>query len=51
MNLDETIDECIGLINDGVNMDEIFEYIEDTTDLDPSMVINEIYKREIIGGK
>ena len=51
MNLDEIIDECTGLINDEVSMDEIFEYIKDTTDLDPSMVINEIYKREIIGGK
>ena len=49
MNKEEIINECEGLINDGASIDEIFEYIEDNYDIDPSEIINEIYKREVIG--
>ena len=47
MNKKEIIEECIDLLDDGASMDEIFEYIEDNTDLDPSEIINEIYKKQI----
>ena len=49
MNKKEIIEECIDLLDDGISMDEIFEYIEDNTDLDPSEIINEIYKKQIGG--
>ena len=45
----EIIKECLDLIDDGVSIDEVFEYIEENTDLDPTTVVSEIYKRQIGG--
>lgn len=49
MNKKECIKECIDLLDDGVSMDEIFEYIKENTDLNPSEIISEIYKKQIGG--
>ena len=47
MNKKELINECMALIDDGVSMDEIFEYISDTTEFNPKEIIDEIYKKQV----
>lgn len=43
----EVLNECMELIDNGCEMVEIFEWIEENTDLDPAEIISEIYKREV----
>jgi hypothetical protein len=47
MNKKEIIKECQEMIDNGADMVEIFEWVEDNTDLDPAEIVNEIYKREV----
>lgn len=47
MNKKQVIRECEEMIDNGAEMLEIFEWIEDNTDLDPAEIVNEIYKKEI----
>lgn len=47
MNKKEIIKEYLEMIDNGADMVEIFEWVEDNTDLDPTEIINEIYKREV----
>ena len=39
----ELLDELNELIDNGADMVEVFEYIEDNTDLDPTAIINELF--------
>lgn len=39
----ELLEELNELIDNGADMVEVFEYIEDNTDLDPTMIINELF--------
>ena len=48
MNKKEIIKECQEMIDNGADMVEIFEWVEDNTDLDPAKTIDEIYKREVL---
>lgn len=47
MNKKQVIRECEEMIDNGAEMLEIFEWIEDNTDLDPAEIVNEIYKKEV----
>lgn len=47
MTKKEIINECIEMIDNGADMVEIFEWVEDNTDLDSSEIISEIYKKEV----
>jgi len=42
----EVLNECMELIDNGCDMVEIFEWIEENTYLDPAEIIDEIYKKE-----
>lgn len=46
MTKKEIIKECLQMIDNGVDIVEIFEWVEDNTDLDPSEIISEIYKKQ-----
>lgn len=46
MTKKEIVKECINLIDNGVGMVEIFEYIEENTDLDPAEIIDTIYRKQ-----
>lgn len=48
MNKKECIKECIEMIENGVDMVEIFEWVEDNTDLDPAEIIDKIYRKEVL---
>lgn len=43
MNKKEIIEECEVLIDNGADMVEVFEWIEDNTDLDPTEIIHELF--------
>lgn len=45
----EIIKECIEMMDNGADIIEIYEWVEDNTDLDPSKIIDEIYKKQIGG--
>lgn len=47
MNKKEVLKECKELMDNGCDMVEIFEWIEDNTDFDPAEIIDEIYKKEV----
>ena len=47
MTKKEIINECLEMIDNGADMVEIFEWVEDNTDLDPALIIDEIYKKEV----
>lgn len=49
MNKKEAIKECLEMIDDGADMVEIFEWIEDNTDMNPAEIINSLYKKEVFG--
>lgn len=48
MNKKECIKECIEMIENGADMVEIFEWVEENTDLDPAELIDEIYRKEVL---
>ena len=43
MNRKEVLEECRDLIENGADMLEIFEWVEDNTDLDPADIIGELF--------
>lgn len=43
MTKKECIEECQELIDSGADMIEVFEFIEDNTDLDPTLIIHELF--------
>ena len=43
----EVMNECLEMIDNGADMIEIFEWVEDNTDLDPQEIVSEIYKKEV----
>ena len=47
MTKKEVINDCIEALNNGADMTEVIDYIEQYTDLDPTEIVNEIYKKEI----
>ena len=46
----EVIKECQEMIDNGADMIEIFEWVEDNTDLDPAEIVDSLYKKEAFGG-
>ena len=47
MTKKEIIEICLDYIQDGASIDEVFEWVEENTNLDPTEIINEIYKKEV----
>lgn len=47
MKKNQIIKECIKMVENGADMVEIFEWVEENTDLDPSEIIDTIYKKEV----
>lgn len=47
MTKKEVLKECNEMLENGADMIEIFEWIEDNTDLDPAEIVNEIYKNQV----
>lgn len=47
MTKKEIIKECIELIDNGADMVEIFEYVEENTDLDPAEIVDAIYRKQV----
>lgn len=43
MTREECIRECQELIDSGADQVEVFEFVEDNTDLDPADIINELF--------
>ena len=43
MNREEVLEECTQMIDVGADMIEIFEWVEDNTDLDPTDIIHELF--------
>lgn len=43
MDRQECIKECQELIDNGADQVEVFEFVEDNTDLDPADIINELF--------
>ncbi len=43
MTREECIEECQELIDNGADQVEVFEFVEDNTDLDPADIINELF--------
>lgn len=48
MTKKELIQECIQLIEEGCDIVEVFEYIEDNSDLDPTEIIDIIYRKQVL---
>ena len=46
MNKKEIIKECIEMMDNGADVVEIFEWVEDNTDVDPTEIISEVYKKQ-----
>ena len=46
MKKQEILEECREKVENGADMLEIFEWVEDNTDLDPAEVINHLFIRE-----
>lgn len=43
MTRQEAITECKQLIDNGADMVEVFEWVEDNTDLDPAGIVQELF--------
>lgn len=43
MTRDEVITECNQMKDNGADMVEIFEWVEDNTDLDPADIVSELF--------
>lgn len=43
MTKQEALKECRQLMNDGAGTVEVFEWLEDNTDLDPADIISELF--------
>ena len=43
MNRKEVLEECRDLIENGADMIEVFEWVDDNTDLDPADIIGELF--------
>ena len=43
MTRQEVIEECEQLIDNGADQLEVFEWVEDNTDLDPADIIQELF--------
>lgn len=43
MNRKEVLEECRDLIDNGADMIEVFEWVDDNTDLDPADIIGELF--------
>lgn len=46
MTKKEVLNECKEMIDNGADMLEIFEWVEDNTDLDPTEVVNYLFVKE-----
>ena len=43
MTRQEVIEECQEMIDNGADQVEIFEWVEDNTDLDPADIVQELF--------
>lgn len=43
MTKTEIIEECENMIDSGVGIVEVFEWLEDNTDVDPAEIIHELF--------
>ena len=43
MNRQEVIEECQEMTDNGADQVEIFEWVEDNTDLDPADIVQELF--------
>ena len=43
MNRNEVLEECKQMVDNGAGQIEIFEWVEDNTDLDPADIVNELF--------
>lgn len=43
MTQQEVIEECQAMMDNGADMVEVFEWVEDNTDLDPAFIIGELW--------
>lgn len=43
----EILEICEDYLNDGLSMDEVVEWVEENTDIDPALIVSEIYKRQV----
>lgn len=48
MTKKELIKECEQFIEEGCDIVEIFEYIEDNSDLDPTEIVDIIYRKQVL---
>lgn len=46
MSKKEVLNECKEMMDNGADMVEIFEWVEDNTDLDPTEVVNYLFTKE-----
>ena len=46
MNKKEIIKECIEMMDNGADVTEICEWVEENTDIAPAEIVSEIYKKE-----
>ena len=46
MTKKEIIKECIEMMDNGADIIEIYEWVEDNTDVDPAEIISEVYKKQ-----
>ena len=43
----EILEICEDYLKDGLSMDEVVEWVEENTDIDPALIVSEIYKRQV----
>jgi hypothetical protein len=48
MKKKEVIKDCIEALNNGADMTEVVDYIEQYTDYNPTEIVDEIYKKEVL---
>ena len=48
MKKKEVIKDCIEALNNGADMTEVVDYIEQYTDYNPTEIVDEICKKEVL---